>query len=474
MKKSNYKLVYACIICITFITNGLSQKESELVNEIVSQFRKDPIKFKTDYLRKSIAQLSNNDIEDLIPLLYKDLSGIKEESEADVGGTGSLNKIYNKKNNRIFKRKLKKHGRIGKKLVVIEGDSWFNFPTPLKSDMTKVLRGKEDLLVNSSAFGGDWISRMIKDQSYFDALIRMRPDALILSGGGNDIVGERLASFVDLPANNKLIADSSVAIELKMTTETKTETKNKKTSSRTTRQYTSNRKLNFINTFSYGKTLEEDVLKGTKYLNHRFFKAMVELELQYRLILQQVKNEDSLSGRTKKEMKIIVQGYDYPVPRFNAAPLWCNPWRFILNKGLGSGKWLAYPLKSKGINHPDTQRIVMKAVIFYFNEMLNSLATDPAFYNVFYIDNRGLLEYLGGTIEPARYWFDELHPKEKPYKAIAAVLDSVIKDTLHTNHVINTLQHFKAHDKYKKRTERIRTRNNRCGCYGTQKYFKEN
>jgi hypothetical protein len=429
-----------------------AEKSGDVSGKLLQEFIESPIIFKQQHLAKYVYQLKNYQIEALIPKLYQGLSGIQDASLADQGFMGALNLRSQNFNNRIFLKRIKKRGRKNKKVVLIEGDSWFNFPLWGKSDLTKMLRkkNKKKFLVYTSAFGGDWISRMIKDQSYYQEMIRLRPDAFILSGGGNDLVGTRLSSFIDLPNNNSLVVK-----------EVDNLIKGCKADSNQYFQYTG--PANFLNGFNCGDTIDKEVLAGTRYLNPRFFKMMVELELQYRLIIQQINNENESSGNTNNHFKIILQGYDYPIPRNNKTKPWCNFFRSTANYVLNTGQWISTPMKVKGVDDLDTQRIIMKAMIYYFNEMLYYIAIDKRSQHVYYIDNRGLLSYLGG-IEPARYWYDELHPKRKPYQIIQKAISTVIENKSSPK-VFGVLDDFKQHDPHPQKTQRIRKRKNHCGCY---------
>ncbi len=93
--------------------------------------------------------------------------------------------------------------------LVAEGDSWFDYP------FNDVLSGLDDLGfdVESVAHKGDTIEEMafasgqlIKFGRLLDKVLRsgVRPRAILLSGGGNDIAGKEFAVLLNHAASGKL------------------------------------------------------------------------------------------------------------------------------------------------------------------------------------------------------------------------------------------------------------------------------
>ena len=82
--------------------------------------------------------------------------------------------------------------------IVIEGDSWFEHPI-IKDTfdwLSEKLQGKYALY--SLAHGGDWLMNIIRDGKYISELPIIKPEVLLLSGGGNDLVDyNRLSLMVD-------------------------------------------------------------------------------------------------------------------------------------------------------------------------------------------------------------------------------------------------------------------------------------
>lgn len=95
---------------------------------------------------------------------------------------------------RAYRRRLEAGGQIIK--IVSEGDSWFQYPFIL-DDVIDDLMGEPDFAVCSLDAGGDLITDMIANGEYLDFLRQERPDVFLISGGGNDMLGDgRLANFL--------------------------------------------------------------------------------------------------------------------------------------------------------------------------------------------------------------------------------------------------------------------------------------
>ncbi len=84
------------------------------------------------------------------------------------------------------------HGYKGIR-IVDEGDSWFQYPLILE-DIVDVVSEKYPIYSLSGA--GDTLDEMLAIGEYRKAIIEKKPDILMLSAGGNDILGE--GAFVNL------------------------------------------------------------------------------------------------------------------------------------------------------------------------------------------------------------------------------------------------------------------------------------
>ncbi len=107
----------------------------------------------------------------------------------------SANSIARWRRNRRYRKRIKNWNGIK---IVAEGDSWFQYPFVLKD----VIDQLSDLDQFSYAiFGlseaGDLLSNIVAEDELTNAIQRENPDVFLLSGGGNDMVGnERMATLV--------------------------------------------------------------------------------------------------------------------------------------------------------------------------------------------------------------------------------------------------------------------------------------
>lgn len=104
------------------------------------------------------------------------------ETEAAVA-LASLNGIARWRRQRRYRRKLQ--GWTGLRLVS-EGDSWFQYPF-LLTDVIDWLSTPYAILSLDAA--GDLLSDMVRQGELLTAVVEERPHAVLLSGGGNDLLG---------------------------------------------------------------------------------------------------------------------------------------------------------------------------------------------------------------------------------------------------------------------------------------------
>jgi hypothetical protein len=302
-------------------------------------------------------------------------------SSADKGIAGFLNRSGKRIKNRRFNRlKKKKSFRSNNKIILAEGDSWFEYPWFIRDVVDWILK-LSPYPVYSLAFGGDWVANILYEGEYIDELSLYQPEIFLISGGGNDIVGEqRLAKLVhkrsqvnpeilpgDYPEIDKLKADG------------------------------------------YTEKQSKRIVVGRKFMNKDFTALINLFRIMYSLLFQRIE----MSGKFS-DMKIITQGYDFAIPSNNR-----NPFLFLPRLLMSNGKWLYYPLLLKGITDREEQRSVISALIYEFNEML--IETGKARRQVYHIDSRGALA--------ENEWADELHPKRKAFRRISQTFLECIKST---------------------------------------------
>lgn len=312
--------------------------------------------------------------------------------------------LKNSRRNTLFFKKVKGTFRtdIKNKVILAEGDSWFNYPV-LLSDVIDWISMEDNLAVYSLASGGDWLMNMISAKKYIEHLSIINPDVFLISGGGNDLVGSnRLAAMVDptgnsLEYNHNIWAQSLIAAAGQR---------------------------------SNPPLFTEDRFKnGLKYISKDFFALLMFFHLQYSFIFTGIlEGGPDVKVRPKfGGIKIITQGYDYALASKNKAfginPLkWYRPFARLF---LGHGTWIKQPLELRGIADKAVQRDVIYAMIFLFNEMMITTGDifnhGPSGIRVSHIDSR---EVMG-----AEGWTDELHPLPANFKRIGKTFIDCINNS---------------------------------------------
>ncbi len=108
------------------------------------------------------------------------------------------NQVARRVQNRQYRQNLVRYpDRIR---IVAEGDSWFQFPFLLR-DIVDYLSGVYSVF--SVAAAGATLGDYLKNSEFLEAIAQVKPDFFLLSGGGNDILGEAFADFIrDTPADS--------------------------------------------------------------------------------------------------------------------------------------------------------------------------------------------------------------------------------------------------------------------------------
>ncbi len=297
-----------------------------------------------------------------------------------------LNNIKNAQRNLVFFKKIKKGFRKAddkSRLVILaEGDSWFNYPIIL-TDIIDRIGMEKDLAVYSIASGGDWLLNMLNGREYIEELSVLHPDWFLISGGGNDLVGSRrLATILDPTGKSEEYKSNPWAMNLIDKAEKKE------------------------------IPLKDYFDEGLKYLSKDFFALLMFFHLQYYYLLDGI-----LRGGEKEpkfgQIKIITQGYDYPLPSFKTTPWnWIHPIKWyvaFIRTFLGHGGWLKSPMQIRGVNDEKIQQRILYSMIYLFNEMMIEMGTimnkGRETPRVFHIDSRESVKENG--------WADELHPRPK-------------------------------------------------------------
>ena len=344
-------------------------------------------------LDELLSLIDLQDFRNLIKRIFDLNEGtITNNSSASKGILGFLNKISSKRKIRNIRKKLNRPGfRDDKKLIIAEGDSWFEYPVFIKDIIDWIIKDTDNP-VYSLAYGGDWISNIIYEEQYIPELSMYQPEVFLISGGGNDLVGDgRLSVLVNKPS---LVDFSETEEDVKL--------KEKIISQ------------NFDNGEINAVQRADMIVRGTKYLNNDFYGLMKTFEIMYKLFFKRIELSKKFD-----DMKIITQGYDFVIPSNNKT-IFKNPLKWVTN----NGKWLYYPLVRKGISDKYEQQSILSAMIYYFNEMLISVGEycnkNKGTNYVFHIDSRGALK--------EKEWSDELHPTSKSFRKISNVYIKCINE----------------------------------------------
>lgn len=331
----------------------------------------------------------------LIKNATKRIFDVNDISNKSTSGEGLLGKFNNEDRifrNRKFKKKIRDGFRQNDNSVVIlaEGDSWFQFPRvylgidPVK-DIIDWLGEEEWYAIYSLAAAGDWFSNVIHSGEYIEQLPKVSPDVFLISGGGNDLLGDnRLASMVIYPGHQKLrMADDPIYKSL-----------------------------------MDQRTGVEDPGKyelGLKYISNEFFEFMNVFFVQLFVFFSNITNIEQY-----KDMAMITQGYDYVLP-YNGTRSNASIVQRVINEFTDTGTWLFEPLNMKGICDAKTQEAIMYTMITEFNEMMICLANFKAFPNLYHIDCRGVARNEDD-------WFDEIHLKAHAFQTVAKAYKDCIRN----------------------------------------------
>jgi len=360
-------------------------------------------------------------------------------SHSEEGFIGVLNKEANNGKMKKFHKKIRSGFRDRRlypqhKVVLIEGDSWFEYPVFL-NDITDYLMKYPNLAIYSLAHGGDWVSNMISSLKYEFDYVKINPDVVIISGGGNDLVGDsRLSGLIRLTPKDKddpFLQHFRDYVILRMM----------------------HKSVPMCNEFycpidyqAYGDSMDyyrqkidtslvNQIVTGRRYLNKNFYRWTVTTKLEYKILFESLRKVDT---NRFKSVKIITQGYDYAIPSFHK--------RFGLRMLMDNGEWLKEPLMAKGIIDPYVQKSIVKTLIFEFNEMLIELGKE--YNNVYHVDARGFTHFYETlrNKRPGTYWYDELHPKNVIFKNLSAIFAAISNGKIPKDQkVVNAIEYFKAH-----------------------------
>lgn len=299
-------------------------------------------------------------------------------------------------NPRSQKKKLRKYARTiaqkdYEKIVFAEGDSWLEYPLFIHEITDQLIKTKK-YAVYSDAYGGDWIADIVNRKTQFLELFKeVKPHALLLSGGGNDIVGRENARQKESPVNTVLFSKIKQGI---------------------------NNDEGLDLTTAVGK-----IAFGEKCFSTDFDELLALIYVQYNFMIQKINREN-----LRDNFKILLHGYDYAIPSSQKGFGW-NPLRImkpISNLFLNNGTWLKAPLEAAGYTNNEEQEAIIYYMIERFNETLLEITNCAT--NVYFIDCRN-------SVNPQKGWYNELHPTSRAFKEIAKAFQWCIDTDSEKRHI---------------------------------------
>lgn len=141
-----------------------------------------------------------------------DVTGLDGDPNLTQGnlGLGFLNKVYQNRRRHQFEKQLKDSPE--KPVILAEGDSWFEYPLWLEDTVDYLNRDYNVFCISAA---GDELRGIVADAEYKDYLElltsekNLKVQAILLSGGGNDIVGEYLLEYLK-PYDANLSAEEHI------------------------------------------------------------------------------------------------------------------------------------------------------------------------------------------------------------------------------------------------------------------------
>jgi len=120
---------------------------------------------------------------------------VEDDGLEGAGFLNVANSIARWRRNRLYKRRIRNWTGIK---IVAEGDSWYQYPLLLKDTIDQL----NDLdqfkyAIYGLSGAGDLLGDIVKEDELTDAIEKHSPHVFLISGGGNDMVGnDRMATMV--------------------------------------------------------------------------------------------------------------------------------------------------------------------------------------------------------------------------------------------------------------------------------------
>lgn len=247
----------------------------------------------------------------------------------------------------------RKYNRMARKYptkikMVSEGDSWFQHPM-IKETIDHLMKYYP---IYSVGKAGQELSNYVASGEFNKALEEIKPKYFLISGGGNDILGENMKKFLHRYENVDIC---------------------------------------------------DEGLEPGRFFNDNFKRTIEQIEKWYQIILDASINQDA-------NMKIIIHGYDYIIPRKHFTNL--------SEKGAKKG-WVGRFLSEFGITREGDRKAISKYLIDTFNTRIIALINDKKYHGkVYFADVRdNVLNYE---------WYDEIHPDDNGFLKISGEFLQII------------------------------------------------
>ena len=270
-----------------------------------------------------------------------------------INSLEKLNRIARRRKNRKYCRRL----GDARYRVLIEGDSWLEYPLFIKDIGDWIVKIMKDSAVWTMAGAGDTIDIISHTKEEFlNKAKEMNPHLIILSGGGNDLLGD---NFIDL-------------IDVK-------------------------RDLLNINRFYTNSPHSR--------LNFKFWIDTKKI----RKIADKVVQLAKLSEKRGTSTYVLINGYDYPWPGKNTNGYW-NPFTKLFKyiSGAAKGRWLHQKLNAVGLNNIELQKDLVAACLDEFRKRVKNKIRHRPNIDLFYPDPF-----------PKKEFYDEIHLRSRAYKQVA-------------------------------------------------------
>jgi pimeloyl-ACP methyl ester carboxylesterase len=361
---------------------------SASIEDLIEKLKKQPRKITFDDIELLCVAVENKELpfkrirEIALEILDLSNDGIFS-STAGEGATGFLNSQSRSNRKSIFINKLKNGFRESAKntVVLAEGDSWFEHPVIL--DTLDHLMGKVDIALCSQAFGADWLDNMIYQGEYIDSLSLYKPDVFLVSGGGNDMLGDqKIALYI----KSEVAKNENFVAELK-------------------------------------KKVQDGKATYDELISDNFYAFVRLLQWQYYLMFRSIRCK-------YPDMPIITQGYDNALPQslIKRPFYWVYWFQYPLNVFQKSGNWLETACRIGFVQDPEVMAGLIREMINVFNSYLIEIgekgksvkSPKVPLGHIYHIDNRGV------AADPED-WFDEIHVKPYRYLQIAEAYHWLIR-----------------------------------------------